>query len=254
MYHESEGAIDRDTRWMQDIVNQMEKEIRGCGNTIDSYYNCGRMGASISACKLHHICTDWGTVRFLRAMDWKAQFLQHVDSFNIIRGRLLDHLALSAAQEQRNMHKSLNKILTGLTNPTRPWEQKVASLDKSPGREEWVIDYFRMRDVLLEMDKEDTSEDYKKLLLPQDGEASTKEQLLAQEILESARKDAQTTVAEICAKNAELFERKLDFLATRLQTAIDNSAKFIVQTLDGPHARLENEVRKCSLPALEAAR
>ena len=96
------------------------------------------------------------------------------------------------------MHKSLNKILTGLANPSRPWEQKVATLDKTPGREEWVVDYFKMRDVLLEMDKEDTSEDYRKLLLPtQDGEGSTKEQLLAQETLETARKDAQTTVAQI---------------------------------------------------------
>jgi len=179
----------------------------------------------------------------MRAMDWKNQFVQHVDKFNALRGKMLDHLALSSAQDQRDLHKTLNKILLTLTTPTRPWEIAVAALDKEHGREKWVDDYFALREVLLGMGKEDGAEDYKKLLTAgKDGGGSAKEQSLAMETVDNARRSLISTVNEIRTKNSELFDRKLSFLATRLEKAIDNSAKFIVQSLDGPHARLENEV------------
>ena len=224
---------------MQDIINQMANEIRVCGNTIDSYYNSKRMRKCTST--MLWTTTDWIAVRFLRAMEWKTRLTQHIEEFNSIRGRMHDHLSLSSAKEQRNIHTSLSNIISTLTSAKRPWELKVAAFDKSLGREAWVKDSEKLKEVLLEMEGEDTAEHYKGAF-SKDEEGSKKEQDMAKDVLEAVRRDIQTTVTQICTQNEDLFERKLEFLSTRFKTAIDNSAKFVVQALDGPHAKLENEV------------
>jgi len=181
-------------------------------------------------------------------MDWKGRLNQHIEMFNQLRGRMQDHLSIATAQTQQNMSKTMNRIFDHLMAAQQPWEKQIANLDSTAGRSTWLSNDETLKSVLIKT--EDPSIDLDSLKKNSDGVAGVvvkktadgRQPNIAQNALALVREALQLSLEDLCSKNYSRFELKLEFHTEKLQAAIDNSTRRVMEALEGPHAQLEHEV------------
>jgi len=170
----------------------------------------------------------------MHAQDWKERIAEHITIFDDLRRRVTDRLVLRTAVGVNNLRKSMDKLLNELTTPSSQWQKNVTILEKKEGKE-WIADDEKLKQVLKAT--QDPSLDLRGLTQPGQGGSMSRDPLKA------IREEILLDLEDLCAKNRDMFEVKLEFHTAKLRDTVESSATRIIKALDGPHDRLLNEVR-----------
>lgn len=220
---------------------------------MDVYYGEKRIGESfyVPLCAVNHLYPP--TVKYLKSREWKERIEGHMTVFCDLRDRLSQILTVRIAadtnnmvDEMRSLNAAVGTLLSRLFLPKAGWErdvdQKKLELIKESGRDpkEMLNDSLVLQiladltqDPLL--DSKHTQENLRGSKAVNSGRALTTE-------IDQLKKDLNSSLDTLCKRNEETFKLKLNFHTEQLQSAIHDSAQYVVQSLSGPHDRLRNEV------------
>ncbi|KJA23767.1 hypothetical protein HYPSUDRAFT_66143 [Hypholoma sublateritium FD-334 SS-4] len=210
---------------LSDVLLRVEKEIRACGNSMDTYYGEKRI------------------VKFWKSLDWKERIMNHISLFEKYRILLQQTLSVQVASDVNSLVNKMDTLLLRLFAPKADWEKDVATrtrqLTKARESKELINDTASLQTLInLTKDPLLDSKDMGEDSFP--GASADFRAALPTQI-EQLKKDLNLSLDTLCERNQEMFELKLNFHTRQLQEAILNSAQYVVQSLSGPYDRLHNE-------------
>ena len=169
--------------------------------------------------------------------------LGHIEEFNRFRLLLQEALSIQVASGVDDLVFKMDMVLASLFSPKANWEKELASQSRRLGKmEAWIND----GETLLSLVSKS-----KDPLLNVHVERSELEILTE---LQHLKKDIGMSLDELCERNLNMFELKLNLHTQKMQEAILNSARFVVRTLSGPYDRLHNEVCNVMFTPLQFVR
>uniref|UniRef100_A0A8H7Y3G6 ZZ-type domain-containing protein n=1 Tax=Psilocybe cubensis TaxID=181762 RepID=A0A8H7Y3G6_PSICU len=205
---------------LNDILSAIQKEIKACGNSIDTYYKESRF------------------VKFWKAQDWKNRMLGHINQFNQLRNELQQTLSVQVASGVEDIAVKMDEVLSRLYAPRYDWEK---SLDmKTRGLEfmdpSWIEGPDTLRNLLL-----DTNDPSLPAMSPAGQAKDISTQIATDMQLSKVKREIQSSLDALCDRNMDMFELRLNFHAQQMEQVIMNSAHLVIQSLSGPSDRLLNK-------------
>ncbi|KAF8159290.1 hypothetical protein B0H34DRAFT_702908 [Crassisporium funariophilum] len=222
----SDSDISRSNAVLEELLYRIQKEIKACANSIDTYYKESRF------------------VKFWKAHDWKDRMLWYIDEFNKYRILLQQTLSIHIASGVNDLVSKMDAVLTRLFVPQHDWEKDLVDHTRQLGDPSgWIRDTTTLQNLAIVARE------------PMFGLSSVQGDPAAENLISSAsvtdfriatllvkmKEDLSFTLDNLCERNMNAFELKLNFHTQQVQEAIANSAEFVVRTLSGPHDRLFNE-------------
>ncbi|PPQ83090.1 hypothetical protein CVT25_003794 [Psilocybe cyanescens] len=217
------------------ILSDMEKEIKSCGNSMDTYYKGGRL------------------VKFWNAQEWKKRMLGHIAEFNEQRVRLQQTLQVQVAVGVEDLVLKMDILLSHFFTPKFDWEKDLDKETRNLGPPStWINEYALLQSLIL-MTKDpafsftyaagklaaDKTEDTDKPVESEKDKAKIAFATDAQ--LTKVKKELELSLDILCERNKDMFEVKLSFHTKQVEQSIANSAQLVIKSLQGPYDRLVHE-------------
>ena len=89
---------------LESVPLRIQKTIKDCGNSVDTYYKQKRMG-KISGLPPMDSQISRRAVKFYRAQEWKARIKGYIDDFKKYRVQLQEILSLHCVGRQSPRHE-----------------------------------------------------------------------------------------------------------------------------------------------------
>ncbi|KAH9481747.1 hypothetical protein JR316_0006274 [Psilocybe cubensis] len=220
------------------ILANMEKEIKSCGNSIDTYYKESRF------------------VKFWKAQDWKKRMLGHIAEFTEFRVQLQTTLQVQVAVGVEDLVLKMDVVLTHFFTPKADWEKNLDKKTRSLGPPSaWINDPAILQSLISETkdpafsfapaagSSGDKGKDVDK---PAEGSKvkdteKAKIDFAIDAQLAKIKKELELSLDILCERNKDMFEVKLSFHTKQLEQSIANSAQLVIKSLSGPYDRLVHE-------------
>lgn len=224
------------------LLSDVQNHITTCHNSIDTYYREHRIGEMVTSFGATYgvfkpDTAPLRTVKFYKAKDWKAKILEFIETFDKDRISLHQALSLQVASDVNDLVSKMDLLLDRLFSPREPWELDVSAKMRElriVGNADWLNDSNTVKSLAISS-----------------GDTSVSLEADPSNMVETAKIDLQVNVLKehlhlsidaLCSRNLELFELKLRLHTERLEKAILHSARYVINSLSGPHDRLEHEV------------
>ncbi|KAH9481745.1 hypothetical protein JR316_0006272 [Psilocybe cubensis] len=207
---------------LNDILVSIQKEIKSCGNSIDTYYNESRF------------------VKFWKSQDWKERILAHIEKFNKFRIELQQALSIQVASGVEDLVSKMDIVLARFFTPKHDWEKALDARTQQSNNNSgnngstnlWAGDTSTLQSLIaLTQDPASIASD----------NAASPMAFAADMQLFKVKRELESSLDALCDRNMGKFEMKLSFHAQQMEQAIANSAQLVIQSLSGPSDRLANE-------------
>ncbi|PPQ69974.1 hypothetical protein CVT24_003678 [Panaeolus cyanescens] len=216
-----EEIPDVDTDALADLGRRIERDIKDCGNSFDTYYSERKL------------------VKFFKSDEWKQRMNAYVQTFT-------DHKihiqTLLAFQTQRGIHDLSSKLQVLLDTLFKPGddEQNLVTQARTLGHPRvWLRDDTRIERLLTITN--DATFNRPVLAASGDHTATAENEGRKKAIIQEVREELTTPLQDLCQRNFPFFEQKLDFHTEQLKEAISASAQTVIRALQGPYDRLNHE-------------
>lgn len=163
--------------------------------------------------------------------------LEFVETFDRHRVELHQALSLQVASDVNDLVSKMDLLLGRLFSPREPWELIVSSKIRelnTNGNTDWMKDTELIRSLAMA-----TGDPSVKWDAPSDLVEATKLEMQ----LNQMKEDLHLSIDVLSQRNTELFALKLKLHTEHLERAILHSARFVINSLSGPHDRLEHQVQ-----------
>jgi hypothetical protein len=163
----------------------------------------------------------------------------YVDDFKNHRVQLQDVLSLHTASNVKVLITKMSDLVSRLFETKADWEKTLATQTENLGdRSGWLESEASLQALVSAAEDPVLGG-----IVTKKVESEFHEMRDVQSIkLSELRDELELSLDEFCNRNMNIFELKLAFHTQQLQDAIASSAQFVVQTLSGPHDRLQHEV------------
>ncbi|KAF9484260.1 hypothetical protein BDN70DRAFT_872756 [Pholiota conissans] len=220
---EEEERLHSDST-LSEILLRVEREIKACGNSMDTYYKETRF------------------VKFWKSQEWKDRILGHATKFNEFRILIQQTLSIQVASDVGTVLEKMNVLLFRLYSPKADWEKEIVAKTRQLGKPK---DSKDSKDLISDSNSLQTLVAITKdplLDSTLEDEKANKPgfQSALPSHIEQLRKELHLSLDVLCERNQEMFELKLNYHTQQLQEAILNSAQYVVQSLSGPYDRLRD--------------
>ncbi|PPQ83088.1 hypothetical protein CVT25_003792 [Psilocybe cyanescens] len=217
------------------ILSDMEKEIKSCGNSMDTYYKEARF------------------VKFWKAQDWKKRMLGHIAEFNDQRVRLQQTLQVQVAVGVEDLVLKMDVVLSHFFTPKSDWEKNLDKKTRNLGPPSaWINDPAVLQSLISETKDpafsfahaagKSTADKIKDTDKPVESEKDKAKIAFATDAqLTKVKKELELSLDILCERNRDMFEVKLSFHTKQLEQSIANSAQLVIKSLQGPYDRLVHE-------------